>query len=77
VADHPVERGWNGWGWGGEGGWFASHNHPVALGTNEACFPVDAASGSLTEGTSGVPSDAANGSPASGTSRIPAEGASR
>lgn len=39
VADHPVERGWNGWGWGGEGGWFASHAHPVELGTNEACFP--------------------------------------
>ncbi len=65
VADHPVERGWGGWGrwdgWGGENGWFASHNHPVALGTNEACFPADAA----------------NGSPAAGTGRIPAEGASR
>jgi phage shock protein PspC (stress-responsive transcriptional regulator) len=61
VADHPVERGWNGWGWGGEGGWFASHNHPIALGTNEACFPANAPSGS----------------PAEGTSRIPAEGASR
>jgi phage shock protein PspC (stress-responsive transcriptional regulator) len=46
VTDHPVERGWNGWGWGGEGSWFASHNHPIALGTNEACFPADAASGS-------------------------------
>jgi phage shock protein PspC (stress-responsive transcriptional regulator) len=61
VADHPVERGWNGWGWGGEGGWFASHAHPAALGANEACFPADAA----------------NGSPAEGTSRIPAEGGSR
>jgi phage shock protein PspC (stress-responsive transcriptional regulator) len=40
VADHPVERGWNGWGgWGSEGGWFASHAHPTQLGTNEACFP--------------------------------------
>jgi phage shock protein PspC (stress-responsive transcriptional regulator) len=62
VADHPVEHGWGDWGrWGGEGSWFASHNHPVALGTNEACFPADAASGS----------------PAEGTNRIPAEGASR
>ena len=59
VADHPVEHGWTGW--GGEGGWFASHNHPVALGINEACFPADAASRS----------------PAEGTGRIPAEGASR
>jgi phage shock protein PspC (stress-responsive transcriptional regulator) len=39
VADHPVEHGW-----GGEGGWFASHAHPVALGTNEACFPSAGAS---------------------------------
>jgi phage shock protein PspC (stress-responsive transcriptional regulator) len=65
VADHPVEHGWGGWGrwggWGGENGWFTSHNHPVALGTNEACFPAHAASGS----------------PAEGTGRIPAEGASR
>ena len=44
VADHPVEHGWNGWGWGGDGGWFASHSHPVALGTNEACFPSAGAS---------------------------------
>jgi phage shock protein PspC (stress-responsive transcriptional regulator) len=36
VVDRPVERSWNGW--GGEGGWFASHAHPAALGTNEACF---------------------------------------
>jgi phage shock protein PspC (stress-responsive transcriptional regulator) len=46
VADHPVERAWNGWGgWGGwnGGGWFASHAHPYMLGTNEAC---DASSGS-------------------------------
>jgi phage shock protein PspC (stress-responsive transcriptional regulator) len=42
VADRPVERGWNGW--GGEGGWFASHAHPAALGTNEACFRSVAAS---------------------------------
>jgi phage shock protein PspC (stress-responsive transcriptional regulator) len=61
VADHPVQRGWNGWGWGGAGGWFSSHAHPAELGANEACFPTDAASGS----------------PAEGTSRIPAEGASR
>lgn len=40
VADHPIEHGWGGWGhWGGEGGWFAGHNHSIALGTNEACFP--------------------------------------
>ncbi len=44
VADHPIERGWNGWGWGGEGGWFASHAYPVALGTNEACLPSAGAS---------------------------------
>ncbi len=65
VADHPVEHGWGGWGrwggWGGENGWFASHNHAVALGSNEACFAADGASDS----------------PAKGTSRIPAEGASR
>jgi phage shock protein PspC (stress-responsive transcriptional regulator) len=60
VADHPVERGWNGWGWGSEGGWFASHNHPIALGTNEACFPADAASGSPTEGTSHIPAEGAS-----------------
>jgi phage shock protein PspC (stress-responsive transcriptional regulator) len=42
VADHPVERGWNGW--GGEGDWFSSHAHPIALGTNEACFPAAGAS---------------------------------
>jgi phage shock protein PspC (stress-responsive transcriptional regulator) len=61
VADHPVEHGWGGW--GGENGWFTSHNHPVALGTNEACFCFSA--------------DAASSPPAEGTSRIPAEGASR
>jgi phage shock protein PspC (stress-responsive transcriptional regulator) len=45
VADHPVERAWNGWGgWGGEGGWFASHAHPAALGSNEACLPTVGAS---------------------------------
>jgi phage shock protein PspC (stress-responsive transcriptional regulator) len=58
VADHPVEHGWGGWGrwggWGGEDGWFASHDHPVALGTNEACFPADAASGSPAQSTSRV-----------------------
>jgi phage shock protein PspC (stress-responsive transcriptional regulator) len=73
VADHPVERGWGGWGrwggWGGENGWFTSHNHPVALGTNEACFPA--------EGTSGSPANAVNGSPAEATGRISAEGVSR
>jgi phage shock protein PspC (stress-responsive transcriptional regulator) len=37
VADHPVERAWNGW--GGWGGGFASHSHPEAYGTNEACLP--------------------------------------
>jgi phage shock protein PspC (stress-responsive transcriptional regulator) len=65
VADHPVEHGVGGWGrwggWGGEDGWFSEHNHPVALGTNEACFPAHAVSDS----------------PAQGTGRIPAEGAGR
>jgi phage shock protein PspC (stress-responsive transcriptional regulator) len=37
VADHPIEHGWNDW--GGGGGWFSSHSHPVELGTNEACLP--------------------------------------
>jgi phage shock protein PspC (stress-responsive transcriptional regulator) len=35
VANHPVERAWNGW-----GGWdsgFGSHVHRADLGTNEAC----------------------------------------
>jgi hypothetical protein len=37
VADHPIERAWNGWGdWGGE---FGSHVHPDSYGSNEACFP--------------------------------------
>jgi phage shock protein PspC (stress-responsive transcriptional regulator) len=44
VADHPVQRGWNGWGGWGEGSWFASHAHPAALGTNEACFTAAGAS---------------------------------
>lgn len=35
VADHPVERAWNGW--GGWGGGFGSHVHRADLGTNEAC----------------------------------------
>jgi phage shock protein PspC (stress-responsive transcriptional regulator) len=34
VADHPIERAWNGW-----GGWGASHFHPDAFGANEACLP--------------------------------------
>jgi phage shock protein PspC (stress-responsive transcriptional regulator) len=40
VADHPIERGWNGGGWGswGGGGWFASHAHHAELGSNEACL---------------------------------------
>jgi phage shock protein PspC (stress-responsive transcriptional regulator) len=38
VADHPIERGWGGWGaWNGGGGWFGSHVHPDVLGSNEAC----------------------------------------
>jgi phage shock protein PspC (stress-responsive transcriptional regulator) len=42
VADHPIERAWNGWsGWGGE---FGSHAHPDAFGTNEACYPAVGAS---------------------------------
>jgi phage shock protein PspC (stress-responsive transcriptional regulator) len=32
VADHPIERGWN-----GGGGWFGAHSHTRELGTNEAC----------------------------------------
>jgi phage shock protein PspC (stress-responsive transcriptional regulator) len=35
VADHPVERAWNGW--GGWSGGFGSHVHRADLGTNEAC----------------------------------------
>jgi hypothetical protein len=73
VADHPVEHGWGGWGrwggWGGEDGWFSSHDHPIALGTNEACFPV--------HGTSGSSADAASGLPSEGASRSSAERASR
>lgn len=42
VADHPIERGWNGW--GGGGSWFASHAHPAALGSDEACFRSGSAS---------------------------------
>jgi phage shock protein PspC (stress-responsive transcriptional regulator) len=47
VADHPLERagnGWGGWGgWSAGGGWFGSHVHRDALGTNEACdAPVGA-----------------------------------
>jgi phage shock protein PspC (stress-responsive transcriptional regulator) len=38
VADHPIERGWN-----GGGGWFSAHSHAGQLGTNEACdFPAGA-----------------------------------
>ncbi len=40
VADHPLEHAWNGWGGWGEGGWFASHSHRAALGSNEACLPA-------------------------------------
>jgi phage shock protein PspC (stress-responsive transcriptional regulator) len=32
VADHPIERGWN----GGDG-WFGAPSHAGELGTNEAC----------------------------------------
>ncbi|HEY3865177.1 MAG TPA: PspC domain-containing protein [Solirubrobacteraceae bacterium] len=41
VADHPIERAWNGGGWGdwGGGGWFAGHDHHADLGSNEACLP--------------------------------------
>jgi phage shock protein PspC (stress-responsive transcriptional regulator) len=42
VADHPIERAWNGW--GGWGGWGASHFHPAVFGTNEACLPAAGAS---------------------------------
>jgi phage shock protein PspC (stress-responsive transcriptional regulator) len=42
VADHPIERAWNGW--GGWGGWGASHYHPAAFGTNEACLPAEGTS---------------------------------
>ena len=38
VADHPIERAWNGWGsWGGELG---SRSHPDSYGSNEACSPA-------------------------------------
>ena len=38
VADHPIQRGWN-----GGGGWFGAHSHAGELGTNEACdFPAGA-----------------------------------
>jgi phage shock protein PspC (stress-responsive transcriptional regulator) len=38
VADHPIERDWN-----GGGGWFGAHSHAGELGTNEACAsPVGA-----------------------------------
>jgi phage shock protein PspC (stress-responsive transcriptional regulator) len=37
VADHPVERAWNGW--GGWGGAFGGHFHPDAYGSDEACLP--------------------------------------
>jgi phage shock protein PspC (stress-responsive transcriptional regulator) len=41
VADHPIERAWNGWGgWGG----FGSHVHPDSYGSNEACLPSVGAS---------------------------------
>lgn len=39
VADHPIERAWNGW-----GGEFGSHVHPDAYGTNKACLPSTGAS---------------------------------
>jgi phage shock protein PspC (stress-responsive transcriptional regulator) len=42
VADHPVERAWNGW--GGWGGGFGSHFHAGVYGTNEACRPSAGAS---------------------------------
>jgi phage shock protein PspC (stress-responsive transcriptional regulator) len=32
VADHPIERGWN-----GGSGWFGAHSHAGELGANEAC----------------------------------------
>jgi phage shock protein PspC (stress-responsive transcriptional regulator) len=38
VADHPIERGWN-----GGGGWFGAHSHAGEFGTNEACdLPAEA-----------------------------------
>jgi phage shock protein PspC (stress-responsive transcriptional regulator) len=43
VADHPVERAWNGW--GGWGGAFGGHFHPDAYGSNEACLPSVGAGG--------------------------------
>jgi phage shock protein PspC (stress-responsive transcriptional regulator) len=39
VADHPIERAWNGWGWDGWGGELGSHFHRIAYGSNEACLP--------------------------------------
>jgi phage shock protein PspC (stress-responsive transcriptional regulator) len=64
VANHPVEHDWGGWGrwggWGGENGWLASHNHPVALGSNEACFTADAAGASPTKATGPIPAEKAS-----------------
>jgi phage shock protein PspC (stress-responsive transcriptional regulator) len=56
VADHPIERVGNGWGgWNGGGGWFGSHVHREALGTNEACdAPVAAGSASVANPTVAV-----------------------
>jgi phage shock protein PspC (stress-responsive transcriptional regulator) len=39
VADHPVERAWNGW-----GGGLGSHSHPDTFGTDQACLPSVGAS---------------------------------
>jgi phage shock protein PspC (stress-responsive transcriptional regulator) len=70
VADHPVEHGWGRWGgWGGEHGWFAGHDHPVALGTNESCFLAHGTRGSFADAATGSPPEGANGSPTKGASR--------
>ncbi|HXC45873.1 MAG TPA: hypothetical protein VNU24_04645, partial [Solirubrobacteraceae bacterium] len=81
VADHPVEHGWGGWGrwggWGGENGWFASHYHRVALGTNEACFSANAASASIAQGTNRIAADSAAGSSPVDANRIAVKGGGR
>jgi phage shock protein PspC (stress-responsive transcriptional regulator) len=41
VANHPIQRAWNGW---GGSGWFGNHAHPSGFGSNEACLPSAGAS---------------------------------
>jgi phage shock protein PspC (stress-responsive transcriptional regulator) len=79
VADHPVEHGvgsWGRWGgWGGEDGWFTAHQHPVALGTNEACFPARAAGSSSTPSAGSSSTHAVGGASAPAASGLSARAA--